>query len=164
MNLLATRFSCLALFVQFFIASGFSEEDNSMATISSEETVISTCRLQIKINPLQSATVSSAPKAIVLVSLVNGEGDPISGGHIELSATAGTLLCSSDTLPDSSSTKNDSDPRSCFSTGDDGKAQIDLINLPFNTPVRVKASYNYGDYTVKATGSVVISKKTIHKK
>jgi hypothetical protein len=135
-----------------------------MATISSEETVVSSCRLQIKINPLQSASVSSAPKAVVIVLLVNGEGDPISGGHIELSATVGTLLCSSDTLSDSSSTKNDSDPRSCFSTGDDGKAQIDLINIPFNTPVRVKASYNYGDYTVRATGSVVISKKTIPKK
>jgi hypothetical protein len=157
MNLLTTKFALIVIFIQICISSAFPDEENSMATIMSDETVVSSCSLQIKINPVQPTAVSTAPKAIIEVTLISRDGNPISGGNIGLTSTVGTLQCKS--LPG-----NDTDPRGCFITGDDGKAQIDLINIPFNTPVRVKASYNNGDYTVRATGSVIISKKTVHKK
>jgi hypothetical protein len=135
-----------------------------MATISSTESVVSSCSLKVRINPLESATSSSTPKAIVEVTLVNREGEPISGGNIELSANAGTLLCIPKTVQDSSNSSTNSDTRSCFITGEDGKALIDLINIPYNTAVRVKALYDCGDYIIKASGNVMLSKKVIHKK
>lgn len=160
MNFFITKLACFCFFTQFCITLGFSEENNSMTTISSTETVVASCSLKIRINPLESTTSSSTPKAIVEVTLVSRDGNPISGGNIALSATLGTLLCNPETVQDSSN----SDSHSCFITGEDGKAHIDLINIPYNTAVRVKASYDCGDYTIRASGNVIISKKVVHKK
>lgn len=135
-----------------------------MTTISSVESVVSSCSLKVRINPLESATNSSTPKAIVEVTLVNRDGEPISGGNIELTANFGTLLCKPKTVQDSVNSDANSDSRACFITGEDGKALIDLINIPYNTALRVKASYDCGDYIVKASGNVMLSKKVIHKK
>jgi hypothetical protein len=164
LNFFTLKLVLFCFFVQLCVTLGFSEENNAMATISSTETVVASCSLKIKINPLESAASSSAPKAIVEVTLVTREGNPISGGNIVLSATAGTLLCNPEPVQDSSKTSANSDSHACFITGEDGKALIDLINIPYNTAVRVKASYDCGDYTIRASGNLLLSKKVIHKK
>jgi hypothetical protein len=164
LNFFTLKLTLFCFFVQFCITLGFSEENNTMATISSTETVVASCSLKIRINPLESTANPSAPKAIVEVTLVNREGDPISGGNIVLSATAGTLLCNPEPVQDSSNTPGNSDSHACFITGEDGKALVDLINIPYNTAVRVKASYDCGDYTIRASGNLLLSKKVIHKK
>jgi hypothetical protein len=164
LNILTTKLPCFYLIIQLFITLGFSDEKNHMTTISSTETVVASCSLIVRIKPLESTTSSSTPKAIVEVTLVSREGNPISGGNIVLTATSGTLLCTSETFQDSSINKASSDSHSCFTTGEDGKAHIDLINIPYNTAVRVRALYDCGDYTIRASGNVLLSKKVIHKK
>jgi hypothetical protein len=162
LNFFTPKLILFCFFIQFCTTFGFSEENNAMATISSTETVVASCSLKIRINPLESTASSSIPKAIVEVTLVNREGDPVSGGNIVLSATAGTLLCNPEPVQDSS--RANSDSHACFITGEDGKALIDLINIPYNTAVRVKASYDCGDYTIRASGNLLLSKKVVHKK
>ena len=125
-----------------------------MATILTDETVVSSCSLAVKINKPLSTGTENLPEAAIEVSLFSRGGDPIAGQEIKISATNGTFLCNSAS----------SDDRSCFTTDSNGKALINLVNIPYNSQVRVKASYDCGNYQVYATGNVLISKKTFKKK
>ena len=166
LNLLHSKiclyFVCLYNFVSTL---GFSDEKNTMATISSTETVVASCSLKIRINPLRITTSSSTPKALVEVTLAEQRGESdLWRRHRVNGNSRGLFYAIQSTVQDSSSNGATSDAHSCFITGEDGKALIDLINIPYNTAVRVKASYDCGDYTIRATGNVIISKKVIHKK
>ncbi|HMA64883.1 MAG TPA: hypothetical protein VKO63_06790 [Chitinispirillaceae bacterium] len=146
----------MALFIQFcFIQSTFSQ---SMGSIASEESVIQSCSLSIKIIPTQPLPSDPAAKAEITVTVLSRDGIPVSGNQIELTANAGTFNCTI------SAGESESDDNSCFSTNQDGKAIISLINLPFNKSIKVKASTQCGDYVLTASGSAIISKKVIKKK
>ncbi len=131
----------------------FSSDDGTMGTIYTDEKVVTSCTLSIKVSTVQSIE-SAAPKALVEVFLLNKDGEPISGGQIGLTATAGTFICNEINMDD----------KTCFFSGPDGKAKITLINIPYNSPVKIKASYNCGDYDVYATGNLLLTKRTTRKK
>lgn len=144
------------LFIQFcFAHSAFSE---SMGSIASEESIVQTCSLSIKITPSQPQPSDLAAKAEISVTVLSRDGIPVIGNQIELTANAGTFNCPA------VAGESESDDKSCFSTNQDGKAIITLINLPFNKSIKVKASTQCGDYVLTASGSVIISKKVIKKK
>lgn len=153
-----TRFYTLlaVLFIQFcFIQSAFSQ---SMGSIASEESIIQSCSLSVKIIPTQPQPSDPAAMAEVTVTVLNRDGTPVSGNQIELTANAGTFNCPA------SSGEIASDAKSCFSTNQDGRAIITLMNLPFNKGIKVKASTQCGDYILTASGSAIISKKVIKRK
>jgi len=111
------------------------------------------CDISMKISLIPVKPQDRSGRAVVNIKLVNKAGAPISGKKIELSASWGTFVCR---LPEDSAAADSSDMRSCFITGKDGKARVNLINIPFNSPVNVKALCDCGDYTVSATGNLSI--------
>lgn len=147
------RIQLLILFLITITNVSFSSDDGTMATIYTDEKVITSCTLSIKVSTAQSVE-NATPKAVVEVFLFNKDGEPISGGQIGLTATAGTFICNETTTDD----------KTCFFSGPDGKAKITLINIPYNSPVKIKASYNCGDYDVYATGNLLLTKRTTRKK
>jgi hypothetical protein len=149
--------SILSIFIFAIFTFG---ENATMTTLETQETISSSCRLAVKITGKQPGATDAAAKALVEVSMFDKDGNPISGSEISVTATVGTFICPQ--LNDSTG-KNDADDRSCFITGPDGKARINLINIPFNTQVRVKATSECGNYKVNASGSVSFSRKTVKK-
>ncbi len=148
------------LFVVFFIQFCFTQSvfSQSMGSILSEESIVESCSLSIKIIPIKPQPSDPAAMAEITVTVLNRDGIPVSGNQINVTADAGTLNCSALTG------ESGSDDKSCFSTNQDGKAIINLINLPFNKNIKVKASTQCGDYVLTASGSAIISKKVIKKK
>jgi hypothetical protein len=129
-----------------------------MGSIASEESIVQSCSLSIKIIPTQPQPSDPAAKAQITVTVLSRDGIPVSGNQIQLTANAGTFNC-----PESAGDSAADDKR-CFSTNQDGNAIITLINLPFNKSIKVKASTQCGDYLLTASGSAIISKKVIKKK
>ena len=138
-----------------FAKSVFSQ---SMGSIAPEEVIIESCSLSIKIVPIQPQPSDPAAMANITVTVLNRDGTPVSGSQIDVTANAGTFKC-----PVSAGV-SEVDERTCFSTNQDGNAVISLINLPFNTNIKVSASTQCGDYVLKASGTAIISKKVIKKK
>ncbi len=146
----------LALCIHFcFAQSIFSQ---SMGSISSEESIIESCSLSLKITPIKPHPSDPAAMAEITVTILNHDGIPVTGNQIDVATNAGTFNCP--VLTGESA----SDDKSCFSTDQDGKAVINLINLPFNKNIKVKASTQCGEYVLTASGSAIISRKVIKKK
>jgi len=154
----------LVLFAAHFCAVNCQASDSdAMGYIDSDEQIVVSCSLSMKVKPIQLLEGETMAKAIIEVTLLSRDGAPVQGTQIDVSATQGTFMCNTITN-DSGSIKYDADDRSCFVTNTDGKAIINLLNLPLNTQVRVKAKCSCGDYTMTASGSTTISKKIIRKK
>ena len=111
------------------------------------------CNISIKLALTPVKPQDQTGRAVVEVTVVNKAGAPISGKEIALTATWGTFLCK---LPEDTTSADSADARSCFATGTNGKARFHLVNLPFNSPVKVTATGDCGDYTVSATGNLSI--------
>lgn len=107
--------------------------------------------MKISMNPVKPEDQSGS--AVVEIKLAGKAGDPIAGKDLVMTATWGTFLCR---LSQDTAAVDSGDPRSCFVTGQDGKALINLVNLPINSPVNVKAVCDCGDYVVSATGNLSI--------
>lgn len=156
------KFYYIPVCIFVFAVSAFSEGENAtMTTLETQETIISSCSLAVKITGKQPGPSEAAAKALIEVSLCDKNKNPIAGSEIRISATVGTFICPQ---ANDSTGKTNTDDRSCFTTGPDGKALIDLINIPFNTMVRVKASSECGNYKVNASGNVSFAKKTVKKR
>ena len=118
------------------------------------------CQISMKISMNQVKPEDESGSAVVEVKLVDKSGVPISGKDLVLTASWGTFLCR---LPQDSSSIEPADSRSCFVTDQDGKTRINLINLPINSPVNVKATCDCGDYIVSATGKLAIKRQVKRK-
>ena len=137
------RFLPLILLVQVFV-SGYEFElpdESSGCAIS----------INLSLSPVAPGDLSG--RAVIEVKINNKSGTPIVGRSFELTASRGTFLCR---LPGDSSETDSTQSRSCFVTGQDGKGRVHLVNVPFNSPVNVKAISDCGDYTVSATGNLSI--------
>src|SRR5690554_7759556 len=105
------------------------------------------CDISMKLSLIPVEEGDRSGRAVVNLRLVNKAGAPISGKEIDLSASWGTFMCK---LPEDTTNEDFSDARSCFVTGEDGNARVNLVNIPFNSPVNVKAVCDCGGYTVSA--------------
>ena len=126
------------------------------------EVVARTCRLALKLEVIRDETLEKPTgRAIVTAHLFDDEGNPYRGERIEFSANTGTFVCR---LPDDS-TAGETEPSSdCFTTGDDGKAKPFLINIPYNQPVRVKATYTCDERVITTTASMSLSRSKTRRK
>ncbi|NLW32493.1 MAG: hypothetical protein GXY77_13675 [Fibrobacter sp.] len=111
------------------------------------------CDISMKLSLIPVEEGDRSGRAVVNLRLIDKAGAPISGKKIDLSASWGTFMCR---LPEDTTNEESSDARSCFVTGDDGNARVNLVNIPFNSPVNVKAVCDCGGYTVSATGNLSI--------
>jgi hypothetical protein len=128
---------------------GWSEDGTSIESVS--------CKISMTVVANKSNPGDVAGTAIVNVTLIDKAGNPIAGREIAVQGTGGTLLCRmpGDT---SGSTIKVEDDRSCYTTGENGKVRLYLVNIPVNTTVRVNATAICGDFEVHAKGSVAITR------
>ncbi|MBN1575909.1 MAG: hypothetical protein JW913_05110 [Chitinispirillaceae bacterium] len=126
------------------------------------EVVSRTCRLAVKVEVIRDSMLERpSGRALVTAHLFDGDGNPYRGERIELTATTGTFICR---LPDDSSTADAELSKDCYSTGDDGKAKIYLVNIPFNQKVHIKANYDCDDRLITGTASLSVSRSVVRKK
>ncbi|MBN1309602.1 MAG: hypothetical protein JXA18_16905 [Chitinispirillaceae bacterium] len=131
--------------------------------IPDENEVISrTCRLAVKVEIIRDSVLERpAGRALVTVHLFDGDDNPYRGERIELIATSGTFLCR---LPEDTAEGETEAADECFSTGDDGKAKIYLVNIPFNQRVHIKANYDCDGRLITGTASLSVSRSVVRKK
>ena len=141
----------------FLVAAAFSYE------IPDENEVITrTCRLSIKAEVIPDKTLEKPTgRAVVTVDLTDDESNPYRGERVEVRATGGTFICR---LPEDSSSESSETDSDCFTTRDDGIAKLYLINIPLNTKVQIKASYDCGDRIINSTASLAISRARVKRK
>lgn len=120
-----------------------------------KEYIARTCSISVSLSVLPDPDLTKPTgRGKVVVTLCDNDGSPYREQTVELSANAGTFACQ---LPEEK-TDGEEPESDCFTTGDDGKANLFLINIPLNRQVQVKAAYDCGDYTVNSTASLVISR------
>lgn len=131
--------------------------------LSDEETTSLSCKLSMQLNMAAPDKEAATGRAVVAVTLIDGEGKPLPGYQVQLTSTGGTFVCN---LPEerNGATGSDDVDRSCFFTGADGKIMVHLINLPLNKSVQVKAICDCGGYQVFSTGNINYNRKVIQKK
>jgi len=164
MYLLKLKVFVFGAILQFCFISTLFSEPNSMESIATEESIVQSCSLSVKVKPQQPSPADPAAKIIVEVTVLSRDGTPVQGNTINLTATSGTFLCTSYSNDSTLSTSANSDDKSCFITNTDGKTIITLVNVPFNTTVKVKASTECGDFVLTSSGSAIVTKKTVKKK
>ncbi|MBN1757710.1 MAG: hypothetical protein JW863_05305 [Chitinispirillaceae bacterium] len=120
------------------------------------EYVSRTCRLSVKLEVIPDKTMEKPTgRAVVTANLFDDDGNPYRGERIEFSATHGTFICR---LPEDAVAEESETSTDCFSTRDDGIAKLYLVNIPLNTKIQVKATYNCGDRIISSTASLAISR------
>jgi hypothetical protein len=138
-----------------FVQSRAQEEELT------EETVVATsCSLSVKTTVYKADQVDVSGKASIEALLCDKSGTPIPDQTINVTATTGTFTC----IPPEGVIGINTSDRSCFVTGPDGKILVFLVDIPFNQPGRIKATCNYGDFTVHAASSYSITRNVIKKK
>lgn len=147
------KLASIPLLLLFLFAPSRAQEE--------EETVVATsCSLSVKTTVYKADPGDVVGKASIEATLCDKAGTPIPDQTINVTATSGSFTC---IPPDGISGINTSD-RSCFVTGPDGKVLVYLIDIPFNKPGRIKATCNYGDFTLNAAGRYSISRSVTRKK
>lgn len=126
-----------------------------------EQVYVVSCSIYVKTTPYTPDPGDVSGKAIVEAMLCDKSGIPIPVQEIKMTATCGTLSCPQTAIYNTSGAV--SAENSCFITGNDGKIQVLLSDIPFNKPGRVNASCTYGDFKVHASSSFSITRKTIKK-
>ena len=120
------------------------------------ETVTRTCSLAVSLTVIPDETLKKPTgRAKVVIILCDRNGNPYSGETLQLTANAGTFACK---LPEEETKDEEGTSADCFATGADGKANLYLLNIPINQRVRIKATYDCGEYIVTSTASCVISR------
>lgn len=132
-------------------------------SLHDEETVSSSCKISMQLTMAVPEKDAVSGRAIIEVKLINDLGNPLAGRTIQLTSTRGTFLCR---LPEQkTSESNESEPdNTCFITGQDGLVKVNLINLPLNGNVQVKATCDCGGYQVFTSGSLNYANKITKKK
>jgi hypothetical protein len=137
-------FCIVALGLSSLFAYDFEEVDEQSSCVMS---------MNMKLTPVYPDDKTG--RALVVVTLKDKSGNPLSGKQIEFSASWGTFQC---WLPEDIMTSNGDSvtDRTCFITDANGKAKVNLINIQLNSPVKVKATCDCGGYTVSANGSLTM--------
>jgi hypothetical protein len=127
----------------------------------------SSCSLSLKTTVFPPEAADRSGRGYVEVWLCDKGGVPMPNREVKLTISCGVLSCQ---LPgwydDVGSISSD---RSCYMTGSDGKIQVYIVNIPFNTPGRVRASASCGDISASGSSTFKImrtqpKKKTVKKK
>ena len=155
------RTAGMYLMVFSLVATVFAYEE-SYEIPDETEVVTRTCRLSVKLEVIPDKTMEKPTgRAVVTANLFDDEGNPYRGERIEFSATHGTFIC---TLPEDAVTEESETSTDCFSTRDDGIAKLYLVNIPLNTKIQVKATYNCGDRIISSTASLGISRGKVKRR
>jgi len=119
------------------------------------------CSLYVLTMPYTPDSGDVSGKAIVEATLCDRSGIPIPGQEIKMTTTCGTLSCPSRGIYETAGKA--SPENACFITGQDGKIQVFLSDIPFNNPGKVKASCTYSNIKVHASSRFSIIRKIIKK-
>jgi hypothetical protein len=119
------------------------------------------CSLSMKITVFPPEATETSGRGYVEVFLCDKNGIPIPNKEISLVASCGVLSCQAGMYGDDRSFSSD---KTCYFTGADGRAQVYLADVPFNTLGRVVATSFCNDITVKGAGTFKISRKSIKKR
>jgi hypothetical protein len=148
------------LLASTFVISVYGYEE-SYEIPDETEMVTRTCRLSVKLEAIPDKTLKKPTgRAIVTAVLSDDDGNPYRGERVEFSATNGTFICR---LPDDSTSDASETSTDCFTTRDDGIAKLYLVNIPLNTKIQVKASFDCGDRIVTSTASLAFSRSKVQR-
>jgi hypothetical protein len=128
-----------------------------------EETEVAySCSLSIKITVFPPDSTDKSGRGFIEVMLSDKNGIPVSNMVVHVTATCGSLSCQAPGwYDDISSISSD---KTCFTTNADGKIQVYLSNVPFNTQGRILATSFCNEINVKGTGTFLISRKSLKKR
>jgi hypothetical protein len=130
---------------------------NIWAQDEDERVYVTSCSLFVKATVYTPDSSDVAGKAMIEAALSDKNGIPIPGRKITLTATCGTLTCLQSNMANDSAPRTQEGP--CFTTGNDGKILVFLVDIPFNKPGRVKAGCTFGDFKVNASSKFSIMRK-----
>lgn len=120
------------------------------------------CSLSLKTTVFPPDTSEKTGRGYVEALLCDKNGIPIPNKEIRIVTSCGQLSCQAPGwYDDISSISTD---RSCYMTGADGKIQVYLANVPFNTQGFIKATSACDEITVNATGHFKISRTSVRSK
>ena len=143
----------------FTILIAFYQAD---AQMDDETEFAYSCSLSIKTTVFPPDSSEKTGRGYVEALLCDKNGVPLPNKEITMSTSCGQLSCQAPGwYDDISSISSD---RSCFKTGADGRVQVYLANIPFNTRGLIKATSNCDEITVRATGNFQISRKVVKHK
>ena len=119
------------------------------------------CSLSMKITVFPPEASETSGRGYIEVFLCDKNGVPVPNKEISLITSCGVLSCQAEMYADGRSLSSD---KTCYVTGPDGRAQVYLTDVPFNTQGRVKATSFCNELTVKGSGTFKISRKSIKKR
>jgi hypothetical protein len=144
---------CFMMLLCVYQAYGQMDEETEFAY---------SCSLSIKTTVFPPDTGDKTGRGYIEALLCDKNGVPIANKEVKIVTSCGMLSCQAPGwYDDISSISSD---RSCFMTGADGRIQVYLANVPFNTQGRIKATSACDEITVTATGSFMISRKSTKKR
>ena len=120
------------------------------------------CSLSISTTVFPPDSNDKTGNGYVEALLCDKNGVPIANKEIRMTVSCGILSCQLPGWYDNVSSI--SSDKSCFMTGVDGKVQVYLSRIPFNTPGLVKATCACDEIVLKSTSNFMISRKVIRKK
>lgn len=136
-------------------ATILAQSDNDMTTVLS-------CQLTVKTTAYPPDSADLSGKAMVEATLLDNEGFPIYNQEVQMTTTTGVFSCLPPEVITEATMK---DPvLYCFTTGQDGKIQAYIVNIPFNKQGRLDASSTCGTSVVKASGKFLITRSVLKKK
>jgi hypothetical protein len=119
------------------------------------------CSLSMKITVFPPDTVDNSGRGYVEVFLCDKNGVPVPNQELKIVSSCGILTCQAPGWHDDNSSL--SSDKACFITGADGRAQVYLANVPFNTPGRVKATSLCNNINVSGSGTFKLSRTSTKK-
>ena len=119
------------------------------------------CSLSMKITVFPPEASETSGRGYIEVFLCDKNGIAVPNKEISLISSCGVLSCQAGMYGDDRSLSSD---KTCYVTGDDGRAQVYLVDVPFNTQGRVKATSFCNEITVKGSGTFMISRKSAKKR
>ena len=143
-------FSVLFVFLDHAISS-----ENEFGTEGS-------CAIRVKAAVYPSDSSEQYGKARVYATLMTKDGMPITNQEIQLAANCGEFSCKPSDAEDP--TVVDSAIASCTQTDKNGKIMVYLVNIPFNVTGHIDAACDYGNMSVKASCTFLISRSHIARK
>jgi hypothetical protein len=124
------------------------------------------CSLSIKTKVYPAESYDATGKAQVIAFVCDKEGNPMPIQKVEITATAGTVVCQIPGFSNANwlnSTSSLSD-QSCFVTGQDGRVTAYVTDIPFNQAVGIRANCTCNNFNLSATGKVMLTRKITQKK
>jgi hypothetical protein len=120
------------------------------------------CSLSMKITVFQPDTADNSGRGYVEVFLCDKNGVPVPNKEVKMVASCGRLSCQAPGWYDD--INSISSDKTCFITGANGRVQVYLADVPFNTQGRVKATSFCNEINVSGTGTFMISRTSIKKR